>query len=89
MIFMLLPLLPLPAAFVINVQLFADFAYLVDEQQEVIDNIAHNISQASNYVEKARQNLAQARKFVFSPFLFIIITRTINLTIEKILILLL
>eukprot|EP01027_Heterolobosea_sp_BB2_P014932 GEZU01021409.1.p2 GENE.GEZU01021409.1~~GEZU01021409.1.p2 ORF type:complete len:138 (-),score=51.69 GEZU01021409.1:155-568(-) len=44
-------------------QMFQDFACIVDEQQDLIDNIQFHVQNASDYVEKAHEEVAQARTY--------------------------
>ncbi len=43
-------------------ELFLDFAALVNQQDELIDNIELQVSKAAEYVEKGRENLVKSRK---------------------------
>lgn len=47
-------------------QLFNDLAALVTDQGEVMDQVLHNVQQATQYVEKGNQNLQDAKKYAKS-----------------------
>eukprot|EP00667_Euglena_gracilis_P016337 EG_transcript_17067 len=44
-------------------QMFADMALLVEEQGELMDDIAHNVSKSVAYVQKGTQELKQAKVY--------------------------
>ncbi|KAL0484589.1 t-SNARE family protein [Acrasis kona] len=44
-------------------QLFIDLATLMREQEDLMDNVAHNVTKANNYVDKGIKNTKTARKY--------------------------